>query len=92
MGGQRNSKLLRLIVGGVIVLVALYVLYGYQQASTDAAVKTRYLREAEEEYKALSKRFDMLSNELKGKINVRNGKSRRGEGESVGGLVKSGVK
>lgn len=68
MGGQqRNSKLLRLVIGTVAVLLAVYVLYGYRQSYNDATIKSRHLKEAEDEYHALSKRFDMLSNELKGK-------------------------
>ena len=48
------------------VLVALYVLYGYRQAHNDVQLKTRDLGVAKKEFQALSKRFDMLSNELKG--------------------------
>ena len=66
MGGQRNSKLLRMIVGAVVVVIALYVLYGYRQATNEAASKSHHLRLAEDEFHSLNKRFDMLSNELKG--------------------------
>ena len=66
MGGQRNPKMLKLIGGALALLIAVYGLYTYRQASSDAQLKTRRLSEAREDYKALSKRFDMLSNELKG--------------------------
>lgn len=64
MGGQRRSRVLIAVAAGV--LVVLYVLYGYRQAHNQVQLKTRDLGEAQKEYKALSKRFDMLTNELKG--------------------------
>lgn len=66
MAGQRNSKMLRTVVGAVLGLVALYMLYGYRHASNEVTVKSHRLKLAEEEFQSLSKRFDMLSNELKG--------------------------
>jgi len=72
MGGQRNSKLLRLVVGSLLVFFAMYVLYGYWRANNDVAAKVRHLKAAEDEFQALSRRFDMLGNELKGKKNYSN--------------------
>ena len=66
MGGQRNSKMLKLVGGAMALLVALYILYGYRQSHSEAQTKSLHLKEAKQEYLALSKRFDMLSNELKG--------------------------
>ena len=48
------------------MLISTYVLYSYRQASNNEQLKTRHLSEAKEEYSALSRRFDMLTNELKG--------------------------
>lgn len=68
MAGQRsNPKMLKLVGGAAALLISTYILYGYRQASNDVQLKTRHLSEAKEEYAALSRRFDMLSNELKGK-------------------------
>ncbi len=66
MGGQRKSRLI--IAGAAGVLIVVYVLYGYRQAHNDVQLRTRDLSVAKKEYQALSKRFDMLSNELKGNM------------------------
>ena len=50
------------------VLVIFYVLYGYRSAHNEVQLKSMDLDEAKKEFKALSKRFDMLSNELKGML------------------------
>ena len=66
MGGQRNTKFLKVFAGVAATLVALFILYGYRQTSNDLQQKSRHLKEVQSEYKALNRRFDMLSNELKG--------------------------
>lgn len=66
MGGQRNTRFLKVLAGVSALLVALYILYGYRETSGDLQQKSRHLKEVQSEYKALNKRFDMLSNELKG--------------------------
>lgn len=66
MGGQRNSKMLKLLGGAAVLLISTYVLYSYRQTSNDLQLKLHHLKEAKDEYSALSRRFDMLSNELKG--------------------------
>lgn len=67
MGGQRNTKfLLKVLAGVAAVLVGVYILYGYRQTSGDLQQKSRHLKEVQGEYRALNRRFDMLSNELKG--------------------------
>lgn len=66
MGGQRNSKYLRLIIGGALLLATLYVFYSYRQASISIELKSHELKLADDEYQTLDKRFDMLTNELKG--------------------------
>lgn len=68
MGGQRKSRVIIAVAAGV--LIAIYVLYGYRQAYNDVQLRTRDLNVARVEFQALSKRFDMLSNELKGKLLV----------------------
>ena len=66
MAGQRNSKMLRTVVGGILLFTALYVLYGYRTCVNESALKSHHLKLAQEEVRSLNKRFDMLSNELKG--------------------------
>ena len=66
MAGQRNSKWLKVILAVAGTLVGLYVLMGYRHASSEAASRAYHLKLAEEEFNSLRKRFDMLSNELKG--------------------------
>lgn len=67
MAWQRNSsKFVRLffIISGVCALV--FLLYDCKQAHSEVHSKTRSLKVAEDEYVSLSKRFDILSSELKG--------------------------
>lgn len=68
MAGQRNSKMIRTIVAGILLFLALYVLYGYRNAVNESASKTHRLKLSQEEMHSLNKRFDMLSNELKGEV------------------------
>lgn len=64
MGSQRNPKMLKLLGGAALVVISVYILYGYRKTSNE---KSRHLKEMRDEYAAISRRFDMLSNELKGK-------------------------
>lgn len=71
MAWQRNSsKFVRafFIFSGVCAIV--FLLYDCKQAHSEVNLKTRSLKEAEDEYVALNKRFDMLSYELKGEYDI----------------------
>ncbi len=71
MGGQRSSsKALKLVCGAIALVISVFVFYGYSQALNDAKSKSQHLKEAREEYLAISRRFDMLSNELKGEFTI----------------------
>ena len=63
--GPKNLKMLKLLVPVGAVFILLYVLYKYRQASIEVSLQKRYLMELDEDFKTLSKRFDMLSRELK---------------------------
>ena len=65
MGGQKNWRILRIVVGSLCILAVVYLLYSHRQTHNELQMKNRYLDVAEEEYKTLTKRFDMLGNELK---------------------------
>ncbi len=65
MVGNKNLRLLKFLLPVAAVCLLLYALYEYRQAASEVDVQTRHLRESQEEYKTLTKRFDMLSHELK---------------------------
>ena len=66
--GQRNLRLLKLLIPLSAVVFLLYILYEYRQANNDVNLQKRFLKESEEEFKTLNKRFDMLGMELKSKL------------------------
>lgn len=65
--GMKNLRMLKILVPLSGVVFVLYILNGYRQASNDVSLQKRFLKESEEEFKTLAKRFDMLSMELKSK-------------------------
>ena len=65
MAGQRNGKTLRLLVGLAGLAIVLYILYSIFHLHNQLKLKNQHLKLAEEESEAMSKRFDLLSSELK---------------------------
>ena len=65
MMGNKNLRLLKILLPVAAVCLLLYAFYEYKQSYNELVVQKHFLREAQEEYKTLMKRFDMLSNELK---------------------------
>lgn len=58
--------MLKILGVAVVLVVGVYILYDYRKTSNEVQLKSRHLKEMKDEYAAISRRFDMLSNELKG--------------------------
>ena len=71
MMGNKNLRILKILLPIAAVVLLLYLLYEYKQAANEASLQKRHLLESEEEYRALTKRFDMLSRELKSESSSR---------------------
>jgi len=65
MMGNKNLRLLKILLPVAAILLLLYFFYAYRQAANDASLQKRHLLESEDEFRTLTKRFDMLSHELK---------------------------
>lgn len=63
LSGSRNSRALRLVAAAGAVLLVLYFIYSWRN---EALEKAESLSIAEAEYQALTKRFEKLTDELKG--------------------------